>query len=100
MHDGGILKTVTRLPVFTFGAHTQRDRFLDDLGCGLDLPPHRPTQAGHSSLLSPCRRTRLDAQGLPIDVVEDWAPPLPTKTFHRFEATRVRLGGGGGETFH
>ena len=33
---------------------------------------------------------RLDVQGVPIDVVEDWAPPLPTRTFHRFEATRVR----------
>jgi hypothetical protein len=68
-HDGGLLKTVNRVVVLTFGSKAQRERFQKSLSMQL---------------------SHVDAsvqKGIEID--NKWRSSLPTKTFFRFEAAML-----------
>jgi hypothetical protein len=65
-HDGDVLRTVSKRYVFTFRSNEDRERFIAEL----------------VELAGPDARIEADAA---------WNPTLPTRAFHRFEATRVRV---------
>ena len=68
-HDGGLLKTVSRVVVLTFGSKVQRERFQKALSSQLS---HVDASAQKS-----------------IEFDKKWRSSLPTKTFFRFEAAML-----------
>lgn len=64
-HDGDVLRTVSKRSVFTFRNVDDRERFVAEL----------------QELAGPDALMELDSS---------WNAALPTRQFHRFEATRVR----------